>query len=71
MNYTVVVLGGILLLSVIWYYFPKYGAVHWFTGPLRTIDAGDTISTGAEQSRSSNDSDPYTKDTIRDAIAEV
>ncbi|TFK80803.1 APC amino acid permease [Polyporus arcularius HHB13444] len=38
MNYTVVVLGGVLLLSVLWYYFPKYGGVHWFTGPISTID---------------------------------
>ncbi|RDX41178.1 APC amino acid permease [Lentinus brumalis] len=38
MNYTVVVLGGVLLLSVVWYYFPKYGGVHWFTGPISTID---------------------------------
>jgi hypothetical protein len=37
MNYTVVVLGGILLLSIIWYYFPKYGGVHWFTGPVSNI----------------------------------
>jgi hypothetical protein len=39
MNYTVVVLGGILILSVIWYYFPKYGGVHWFTGPVQNIDS--------------------------------
>ncbi|KAI0717739.1 APC amino acid permease [Cerioporus squamosus] len=38
MNYTVVVLGGVMLLSVVWYYFPKYGGVHWFTGPIPTID---------------------------------
>ncbi|KAG6914602.1 hypothetical protein DXG01_016378 [Tephrocybe rancida] len=38
MNYTVVVLGGILSLSVVWYYFPRYGGVHWFTGPVRNID---------------------------------
>jgi hypothetical protein len=38
MNYTVVVLGGVLALSLVWYYFPKYGGVHWFTGPVRTID---------------------------------
>jgi hypothetical protein len=37
MNYTVVVLGGVLLLSVIWYYFPKYGGVHWFKGPVANI----------------------------------
>lgn len=71
MNYTVVVLGGVLLLSVIWYYFPKYGGVHWFTGPLRTIDIGNATSTEAKQSRSSNDSDPYREEITRDAINEV
>ncbi|KAF5375416.1 hypothetical protein D9615_008014 [Tricholomella constricta] len=38
MNYTVVVLGGVMLLSVVWYYFPKYGGVYWFTGPISNID---------------------------------
>ncbi|TFK19375.1 amino acid transporter [Coprinopsis marcescibilis] len=38
MNYTVVVLGGILGLSLVWYWFPKYGGMHWFTGPVRTVD---------------------------------
>jgi hypothetical protein len=38
MNYTVVVLGGVLLLSLVWYYFPKYGGVHWFTGPVANVD---------------------------------
>jgi hypothetical protein len=38
MNYTIVVLGGVLALSILWYYLPKYGGVHWFTGPVRTID---------------------------------
>jgi len=37
MNYTVVVLGGMLFLSVVWYYFPVYGGVHWFTGPVPNI----------------------------------
>ena len=41
MNYTVVVLGGVLLLSIIWYYFPVYGGVHWFTGPVRNVDHPD------------------------------
>ncbi|KNZ71878.1 hypothetical protein J132_05703 [Termitomyces sp. J132] len=39
MNYTVVVLGGSMILSIIWFYFPKYGGVNWFTGPVATIDA--------------------------------
>ena len=38
MNYTVVVLGGVLLLSLVWYYFPKYGGVHWFTGPVANVN---------------------------------
>ena len=37
MNYTVVVLGGVMLLSLMWYYFPKYGGVYWFTGPVANI----------------------------------
>jgi len=38
MNYTVVVLGGILVLSLVWYYFPVYGGVHWFEGPVPNVD---------------------------------
>ncbi|KAI9571846.1 amino acid/polyamine transporter I [Boletus coccyginus] len=44
MNYTVVVLGGVLVLSLVWYYFPVYGGVHWFTGPVPNVgkdDAGE------------------------------
>ncbi len=37
MNYSVVVLGGVLLLSLAWYYFPKYGGIHWFTGPIANV----------------------------------
>lgn len=43
MNYTVVVLLGTLFLSLVWYYFPVYGGVHWFTGPIPTI-ANDSDS---------------------------
>jgi hypothetical protein len=24
-------------LSIVWYYFPVYGGVHWFTGPVPNI----------------------------------
>jgi len=37
MNYTVVVLGGVLLLSLVWFYLPVYGGVHWFTGPIANV----------------------------------
>ncbi|GLB38878.1 putative apc amino acid permease [Lyophyllum shimeji] len=38
MNYTVVVLGLAMALSIAWYYFPRYGGVHWFTGPVLDVD---------------------------------
>lgn len=41
MNYTVVLLIGVLVLSLMWYYFPVYGGVHWFTGPVRNIGTDD------------------------------
>lgn len=37
MNYTALVLGGWLLLCVAYYYFPKYGGVYWFKGPVANI----------------------------------
>lgn len=37
MNYTSVVVCGIMLLSIVWYYFPKYGGVYWFKGPIPTV----------------------------------
>lgn len=39
MNFTVVVLGGVLFLSLIYYFLPVYGGRHWFTGPVRTVEA--------------------------------
>ena len=42
MNYTVVVLGGVLMSSLVWYYFPVYGGVHWFTGPVPNVGNGET-----------------------------
>lgn len=38
MNYTVVVVGGTMLLSLGYYYFPKYGGVYWFEGPVSTLE---------------------------------
>lgn len=44
MNYTIVVLGGVLALSVLYFYFPKYGGVHWFKGPVANIGRLDDKS---------------------------
>jgi hypothetical protein len=38
MNYTVVVLCGWFLLSLVWYYLPGVGGVHWFNGPVPNVD---------------------------------
>ncbi|KAH7925225.1 amino acid transporter [Leucogyrophana mollusca] len=45
MNYTVVVLGGVMFLAVGWYYLPVYGGVHWFKGPVANIGSatGDEV----------------------------
>ncbi|KAH9922314.1 APC amino acid permease [Epithele typhae] len=56
MNYTVVVLGGVLVLSLVWYYFPVYGGVHWFTGPVPTIE-----KTSAAESERASTSDSLEK----------
>ncbi|KAF8662742.1 hypothetical protein AX16_001100 [Volvariella volvacea WC 439] len=45
MNYTAVVLGGVLGGSIIWFYFPKYGGVHWFTGPISNTTEEEFLGT--------------------------
>ncbi|EIN05728.1 APC amino acid permease [Punctularia strigosozonata HHB-11173 SS5] len=40
MNYTVAVSGGVVALSLVYYYFPVYGGKHWFTGPVRNVAVG-------------------------------
>lgn len=50
MNYTVVVLFGVMILSLVYYYFPKYGGVYWFTGPIATIDTAATLGRGSRDS---------------------
>lgn len=55
-NYTSVVLGGVMLLAMAWYYFPVYGGVHWFRGPTFNVEektssrrsVGDEVSTSGE-----------------------
>jgi hypothetical protein len=43
MNYTVVVVGGTMSLSLGYYFFPKYGGVYWFTGPVETLRGEKTM----------------------------
>lgn len=51
MNYTVVVLFGTLFLSLVWYYFPKYGGVHWFTGPVSTLSEDGSDASLADSAK--------------------
>ncbi|KAJ3825802.1 amino acid/polyamine transporter I [Lentinula raphanica] len=37
MNYTVLVIGGVMLFSTAYYFFPVYGGRHWFKGPVVTV----------------------------------
>lgn len=55
MNYTVLVLGGVLLLALAYFYFPKYGGVYWFKGPIANIDQ-DIRFTGEKKRSDSVDS---------------
>jgi hypothetical protein len=57
MNYTVVVIGGIMALSLGWYYFPKYGGVHWFTGPVSNLSRTPSQEEGLERSSHSDIAD--------------
>lgn len=48
MNYTVVVWGGTLALSLAYFYFPVYGGMYWFKGPVQTINnrTGEDLGEG-------------------------
>jgi hypothetical protein len=54
MNYTVVVVGGTIFLSLGYYFFPKYGGMYWFTGPVHTIEIKDGAGDGEKQSNLEN-----------------
>ncbi|SJL00755.1 related to UGA4-GABA permease-also involved in delta-aminolevulinate transport [Armillaria ostoyae] len=38
MNYTTDFAGGVLVLATIYFYFPRYGGINWFTGPVSTVE---------------------------------
>ncbi|KAE9388079.1 amino acid transporter [Gymnopus androsaceus JB14] len=47
MNYTVLVMGGVTVLSTVYYYFPVYGGIHWFKGPVVTNTGSDVGASGS------------------------
>jgi hypothetical protein len=44
MNYTVAVTGGVVVLSLAYYFFPVWGGRYWFKGPVRTIAGSGTTT---------------------------
>ena len=66
MNYTVVVLGGVLVLSLIWYYFPRYGGVHWFTGPVSNVDGHEAHKWGGAEVADGEASPRYSNEKEKD-----
>ncbi|CCM01799.1 uncharacterized protein FIBRA_03866 [Fibroporia radiculosa] len=61
MNYTIVVLGGWILLCLAYYYFPVYGGVYWFRGPVANIGKMEAVE-AAGMSSSVEDEKPYMAD---------
>jgi len=56
----VVVMGGVFIGSLIWYFFPKYGGRYWFKGPVPTVGAMVEEDSGEEHIKSENDKKGYT-----------
>ncbi len=53
MNYTVLVIGGWIFLCLAYYFFPVYGGIHWFKGPVSNI--GSQLGSEMEDSKGSTD----------------
>ncbi|KAJ4485271.1 amino acid/polyamine transporter I [Lentinula aciculospora] len=51
MNYTVLVIGSVMLFATVYYFFPVYGGIHWFKGPVVTAK-DDMDLDGSAESRS-------------------
>jgi len=49
MNYTIVVVGGVLFIAFLWWWFPYIGARHTFTGPRRLHEDESSKSTEPQQ----------------------
>jgi hypothetical protein len=56
MNFTVVVMGGVLFLAFGYYYFPRYGGRHWFKGPVANIEVDRDEGDSAAGEKADNDS---------------
>jgi hypothetical protein len=57
-------MGGATFGSLAWYYFPVYGGVHWFSGPVRTIEGDSSIKETTVIEVDQTDVEKDRKDTI-------
>jgi len=61
MNYAAVVFGGVLGLAILYYFFPRYGGMYWFQGPVGALRA---LENDKRETRASfSDKDSTRKDT--------
>jgi len=44
--------GGYLLLIIVYYHFLVYGGVHWFRGPISNVQDAGMVKSGSEESGS-------------------
>ncbi|TFK47668.1 hypothetical protein OE88DRAFT_786294 [Heliocybe sulcata] len=51
MNYTIAVLGAVLVGSLTYYYFPVYGGAHWFRGSVANIDRTAAMNPGLRRNQ--------------------
>lgn len=59
---------GTLICSIGWYYFPKYGGVYWFKGPVRTVDEPDDVTSSDHPSSEPESEDKKGKDKASDQV---
>lgn len=55
-------LGGTLVLATVYYYFPKYGGINWFKGPVSTIGEGWEIAEANSDIRNEGKDDTESED---------
>ena len=52
MNYTCLLLFGYILLTLVYYYTPVIGGVHWFQGPVSNIAAVESFDRDVDSEQS-------------------
>ncbi|CAE6429264.1 unnamed protein product [Rhizoctonia solani] len=64
MNYAVVVMSGVMIGCLIWYWFPKYGGVNWFEGPVMTVETLPTTARTDETGSVGRENEKMVDNTI-------